>query len=542
MEGNSIKTFENLCKIFEMRIKLDSIKGEDVSEEVLENYEKYAKKIDSYYNEEFQKELKNLITPKKTLDKERERLEKLIDLLEDRLKKRSSLAGDFHAATGKYIKNLQLIVSENELNNKKERLNLISKYLDTVKEIENIKENIEKLRKTLSEEEEKKDDYFEKNKALEDELYSSFVTSVSSDEYYGSIEEENIINILEEVSKKAKDNKETLDITKESVESLLSTGMDDEYTSYIEEASKSYSLWKDREIILKIYKLVINFEDEFKDILAKRDEITSLFEERKTINVDTDILIPFEDVMLNQSKILNNEKEILDNIANLTCRIEFKEERLEELEEVIKEPEILAILSEYNLIDETKEQEDKLESNSLLSVDIPVTDGVSVKEYNPYSIISIDDSPLTLNVGLAKLKGTSVRDKVKKKLNIELGNAMELDNNIVSDVNDFQNVVQEKPHTDETNIVNEQVINSLSDEIIANNDENSNTEVEKESSDGSKMREKDDDSKNEEGSSFWIPVSDSKLEASDFPNINIPIHNDNLNDGNDNFGFPEVNN
>lgn len=542
MEGNSIKTFENLCKIFEMRIKLDSIKGEDVSEEVLENYEKYAKKIDSYYNEEFQKELKNLITPKKTLDKERERLEKLIDLLEDRLKKRSSLAGDFHAATGKYIKNLQLIVSENELNNKKERLNLISKYLDTVKEIENIKENIEKLRKTLSEEEEKKDDYFEKNKALEDELYSSFVTSVSSDEYYGSIEEENIINILEEVSKKAKDNKETLDITKESVESLLSTGMDDEYTSYIEEASKSYSLWKDREIILKIYKLVINFEDEFKDILAKRDEITSLFEERKTINVDTDILIPFEDVMLNQSKILNNEKEILDNIANLTCRIEFKEERLEELEEVIKEPEILAILSEYNLIDETKEQEDKLESNSLLSVDIPVTDGISVKEFNPYSIISIDDSPLTLNVGLAKLKGTSVRDKVKKKLNIELGNAMELDNNIVSDVNDFQNVVQEKPHTDETNIVNEQVINSLSDEIIANNDENSNTEVEKESSDGSKMREKDDDSKNEEGSSFWIPVSDSKLEASDFPNINIPIHNDNLKDGNDNFGFPEVNN
>ena len=542
MEGNSIKTFENLCKIFEMRIKLDSIKGEDVSEEVLENYEKYAKKIDSYYNEEFQKELKNLITPKKTLDKERERLEKLIDLLEDRLKKRSSLAGDFHAATGKYIKNLQLIVSENELNNKKERLNLISKYLDTVKEIENIKENIEKLRETLSEEEEKKDDYFEKNKALEDELYSSFVTSVSSDEYYGSIEEENIINILEEVSKKAKDNKETLDITKESVESLLSTGMDDEYTSYIEEASKSYSLWKDREIILKIYKLVINFEDEFKDILAKRDEITRLFEERKTINVDTDILIPFEDVMLNQSKILNNEKEILDNIANLTSRIEFKEERLEELEEVIKEPEILAILSEYNLIDETKEQEDKLESNSLLSVDIPVTDGVSVKEYNPYSIISIDDSPLTLNVGLAKLKGTSVRDKVKKKLNIELGNAMELDNNIVSDVNDIQNVVQEKPHTDETNIVNEQVINSLSDEIITNNGENSNTEVEKESSDGSKMREKDGDSKNEEGSSFWIPVSDSKLEASDFPNINIPIHNDNLKDGNDNFGFPEVNN
>ena len=228
MEGNSIKTFENLCKIFEMRIKLDNAKGEDVSEEVIDNYEKYAQKIDSYYNEEFQNELKNLISPKDTLEKERERLEKLIDLLEDRLKKRSSLAGDFHTVTGKYIKNLQLIVSENELNNKKERLDLITKYLDTVKEIENIKDNTEKLRETLNEEEEKKNEYSEKNKMLEDELYSSFVTSVSSDEYYSSIEEENIIDILEDVSKKAKENKETLDITKESVESLLSTGMDDE--------------------------------------------------------------------------------------------------------------------------------------------------------------------------------------------------------------------------------------------------------------------------------------------------------------------------
>ena len=38
MEGNSIKTFENLCKIFEMRIKLDNVKGEKTSPEVSENY------------------------------------------------------------------------------------------------------------------------------------------------------------------------------------------------------------------------------------------------------------------------------------------------------------------------------------------------------------------------------------------------------------------------------------------------------------------------------------------------------------------------
>ena len=40
--------------------------------------------------------------------------------------------------------------------------------------------------------------------------------------------------------------------------------------------------------------------------------------------------------------------------------------------------------------------------------------------------------------------------------------------------------------------------------------------------------------------SFWIPVSDEKMETSSFPNINIPI-NDGLS-SNDNFGFPELNN
>jgi len=512
MEGNSIKTFQNLCKIFEMRIKLDNAKGDGASEEVIDNYEKYAQKIDSYYNEEFQKELKDLISPKDTLEKERERLEKLIGLLEDRLEKRSALAGDFHRTTGKYIKNLQLIVSESELNNKKERLEYITKYLDTIKEIENIKENVEKLKETLNEEEVKKDEYLEKNKILEDELYSSFVTSVSSDEYYSNIEEEQIIDILSEVSKKAKETKETLDITKESVESLLSSGMDDEYESYIEEASKSYSLWKDREIILKIYKLVINFEDEFKEILSKRETINNLFEERKTINVGSDILLPFENVMLEQGKILNNEKEILENIANYTSRIDFKEERLKELEEITREPEILAILDEYNLVkyNASEEEEEPLSMGDLSNMN----NDISVEEHNPYEITSVDECPPTLNIQLAKLKGSSVRDKVNKKLNPE-----------TIEIPEFKMVV---PEEESSNLVQN------NEEVVPKEENNTEPEI--------NSVEVNPSLDSESNNSFWIPVSDSKLETSEFPNINIPINNDNINTGEDNFGFPEVNN
>ena len=66
MEGNSIKSFENLCKIFEMRIKLDKERNIKTPSDVIDNYEKYAKKIDSIYNKEFEKEIRNLISPEVT--------------------------------------------------------------------------------------------------------------------------------------------------------------------------------------------------------------------------------------------------------------------------------------------------------------------------------------------------------------------------------------------------------------------------------------------------------------------------------------------
>ena len=72
MEGNSLNSFENLCKIFETRIKLDKEKNIETPPDVLINYEKYSKKIDSIYNSKFEKEIKPLA---RKMDEEEKRLE-----------------------------------------------------------------------------------------------------------------------------------------------------------------------------------------------------------------------------------------------------------------------------------------------------------------------------------------------------------------------------------------------------------------------------------------------------------------------------------
>lgn len=433
MEGNTIIPFENLCRIFEMRIKLDKEKGVKSSLDVLNNYEKYSKKIDSFYNSEFQKQLKALISPAVTLEKEKDRLRRLIKLLEDRLDKRIELEDNFYNVTGKNITGLQMIVSDSELEEKKERLSLISNYLDTSKEIEDVTDSLNKLETSLIEEEEKREEYKEKHKIMEDELYSAFIKIIRNDENYKDITDEDINSELEEIRSKVSETKETLDITKESIGSLMNSGLEDDYASYIEEAEKSYFNYKNKELTLKLYKLVIRFEDDFKLISSKREKINEILEEKKTIRDSLSIeteneLLDFENTLVLQIKTLDNEREVLENITNYTSRINFKEERLEELKEMNNSSDILVILREYGLVDtyEMEDIEEEIKEEELeetLNIELPQIDIPSLEEtiseivYDPYRIVEVKDYPKTLNVGLAKLKGESVREKVNKKLN-----------------------------------------------------------------------------------------------------------------------------
>lgn len=476
MEGNSIKSLENLCKIFEMRIKLDKEKKTKTPNEVIDNYEKYSKKIDSIYNKDFEKEIRGLISPEPTLEKEEERLEKLIDLLENRLVKRRELEERFYNSTGKYIEGFQIIVSDDELEDKKNRLEIISKYLTTKKEMDEIDSSITKLKTSLIELEEEKSSYIEKNKTMEDSLYSALMKSMKNDEYFNKITEENYNNELLSVEDKVKENEETLEVTLDSVKSLLKNGVNEEYTSYVEDAEKSFYIWKNREIILRIYELVISFEDDFEKIASKREEISDLLEERsntkKKLHIeDSDELENFEKLLSEQKGILSKEKEVLDNIVNYDSRIKFKEERLSELEEIVNSYEILTILREYGLAPsfDIEENEVKEEDVPFEEIEEPVLEDVINDYIDPYRIKDVVVAPRTLNLGLAKLKGESVRENVNRKLNPKPKESI---------FDDFakEPLLEDKPIEDDItdNSLIEEENTDYQDEVIDNNEVDDN--------------------------------------------------------------------
>lgn len=592
MEGNSLNSFENLCKIFETRIKLDKEKNIETPPDVLINYEKYSKKIDSIYNSKFEKEIKPLIVPAVTIEKEEERLGKLISLLKSRLEKREELENRFYLTTGRYIKGLQLVVSESEFEDKKNRLETITKYLDTRNEINTVNESISELKDKLSDEVAKQDEYIKKNKIMEDELYNTFKDVISNDDYLGKLNEDDIDTEIAMVIDKVKDNKETLDVTKDSVNSLMISGDNDDYASYIEDAERSYFTWKNRELLLKIYSLVIKFEDNYNDLFEKRDKINKIIRNRRSIKDNltievTDNFSSFEDVLKEQLDVLKNEKEVLENVSNYTNRISFKEERLSELEEANNSVEILSILREYGLID-TYDNKEELEEVPLETPELEENNGdeeeeIFVKEINPYRIVDVIDYPKSLNIGLARLKGESVREKVNKKLNPtikaptfdditnEIDNSKEEDkvidtsnNDLVDDKKLDNEGVKEDIVTPTWDIPKkEDIIKKDDTDIKVINDDNIpvwgsnintniNTVEEVNTSNGSvpiwnntlDNNSNSTDTKildNKEDNAFWVPVSDSKLDANVFPSIDIPVNNG-FNGTKDNFGFPDINN
>jgi len=591
MEGNSLNSFENLCKIFETRIKLDKEKNIETPPDVLINYEKYSKKIDAIYNSKFEKEIKPLIVPAVTIEKEEERLGKLISLLKSRLEKREELENRFYLTTGRYIKGLQLVVSESEFEDKKNRLETITKYLDTRNEINTVNESISELKDKLSDEVAKQDEYIKKNKIMEDELYNTFKDVISNDDYLSKLNEDDIDTEIAMVIDKVKDNKETLDVTKDSVNSLMISGDNDDYASYIEDAERSYFTWKNRELLLKIYSLVVKFEDNYNDLFEKRDKINKIVRNRRSIKDNltievTDNFSSFEDVLKDQLDVLKNEKEVLENVSNYTNRISFKEERLSELEEANNSVEILSILREYGLID-TYDNKEELEEVPLETPELEEEDAkeeeIFVKEINPYRIVDVIDYPKSLNIGLARLKGESVREKVNKKLNPtikaptfdditnEIDNSKEEDKVIDTSNNDLvddkkldnegvkEDIVTptwEAPKKEDIIKKDDTDIKVINDDNIpvwgSNINTNINTVEEVNTSNGSvpiwnntlDNNSNSTDTKildNKEDNAFWVPVSDSKLDANVFPSIDIPVNNG-FNGTKDNFGFPDINN
>lgn len=455
---NKEKVKYDLYKILRMSILLNQ---KEIDNLTLDKFKEASLNIDKMLNEEYDEKIESMFYDTTTLEEEEKRLKDLVAFITDRLEKRKTLLEDYRSVTNKELNDLEYIDKSNDLDLYESRLKTIKEYLDNSKLIDVNEQDLEILKEQLVKEFDLKASNELKNIKIEESLYNTFVNVLYEMDLYSSLELTNIDKEIEDIQKEIQETKEQKDTFTTAFNNLKSSGISGdlelEYASYVENAKRNYYYVKEKEIILKLYKLIEEKESEYSNLFKKREDIKELLQERnllrRDLNIkDKDLMSKVSDCIVDQEQEIDNEKENVDNINILTERIKLKENRLDELRKLVKKPEILSILKEYALIDtynhedviedtedyeseslEVREEDDKEdalnlledllpEDEEMLQEDVTIDEETTIEDESVkiYQSNQIKESLVvpSMNFGLSRLKSISVMKRVGDMLGV----------------------------------------------------------------------------------------------------------------------------
>ena len=491
---------QRLYDILKMNIKLARANNElsTITPETYKSFEEATRNIDEYNQQEYEKELSQLFNTTITLIEEKDRLEKLVELISKRIEERNKLLSEYEEITSKTLGGLSSSSEELELDTYKQRLANIKEYLENKKNIENIELELEHLNKELADSQEQKLKDEEKNYDLEDAIFIKFKNILlGSEENADIIDAIDVDFEIEKLAPKIDENRKTLDIFEKAFCNLAKSGISDEkeveYSTYVSDAKEAYYQLKEKEILLKLYKLICNTENEYSKLYNKREEIEKLLsyrmDLRRELNITkADLLVDFYKIIDEQEIHIRLEKINIERISKTIDKIEFKEKKLESYKEANQKSGILAILQEYGIIEthddaqetdaiiepvveEVKEDPPQVSFGDFRPIEVEESKSSEEKViYVPNAIKNVQDVPENINVSFVRNKANTVMRRVGKALGIDVPKieiakvSKNLDKEDTLDATSTQNKQVE------TNVVKKPIVNPVSvEEIIPNN-------------------------------------------------------------------------
>lgn len=491
---------QRLYDILKMNIKLARANNElsTITPETYKSFEEATRNIDEYNQQEYEKELSQLFNTTITLIEEKDRLEKLVELISKRIEERNKLLSEYEEITSKTLGGLSSSSEELELDTYKQRLANIKEYLENKKNIENIELELEHLNKELADSQEQKLKDEEKNYDLEDAIFIKFKNILlGSEENADIIDAIDVDFEIEKLAPKIDENRKTLDIFEKAFCNLAKSGISDEkeveYSTYVSDAKEAYYQLKEKEILLKLYKLICNTENEYSKLYNKREEIEKLLsyrmDLRRELNITkADLLVDFYKIIDEQESQIRLEKINIERISKTIDKIEFKEKKLESYKEANQKSGILAILQEYGIIEthddaqetdaiiepvveEVKEDPPQVSFGDFRPIEVEESKSSEEKViYVPNAIKNVQDVPENINVSFVRNKANTVMRRVGKALGIDVPKieiakvSKNLNKEDTLDATSTQNK-QEEP-----NVVTKPIVNPVSvEEIIPNN-------------------------------------------------------------------------
>ena len=227
---------------------------------------------------------------------------------------------------------------------------------------------------------------------------------------------------MKKAKEEVKEAENALDAFNIAFDTIKHSGISIEQTSRYEqdrkEFRKSYYIAKKKIVILKIYDVLqVSAKLNYEEMLFKRDKIKSFINELSKIRYDFSLeedsfLEPLSNLINKQYELIKSQYDNISIINKLEEKIKFKEEKLKEYKEVIKEEEIRKILVEYSII---KEENKKVEAEVL-----PPKEEVKIEKprMKPNTIINVSPLYPDMDILTIKNKTVAVMSRVSKLLGI----------------------------------------------------------------------------------------------------------------------------
>ena len=438
---------QRLYDILKMNIKLARQNNElnKITSDTFTSFEEATRNIDGYKQNDYEEMISSLFSAAPTLEEEKERLEKLVELITTRLNERAALLREYEEVTSRSIQGLSSIIEELELENYKKRLASIREYLENNRNISTTEKDLEHLNRELLASQEQKQKDESQNYELEDKLLNTLRNIlINNSDYSDIVDAIDFEYELEKIAVAIEESKKTLDTFEKAFYNLTRSGISSEkeveYSTYVADARDTYYQLREKEMLLKLYKLVSESESEYSKLYGKREEIAKILEDRmelrRSLNIARkDILTDFYHVIDEQKNQIRLEKINIDKIHKLIEKIAFKEDKLSAYKEVIQKSDILAILQEYAIIQTykeepqkkteenvslKKEEEQKLSFGDLGTMEIEEPELVETINYIPNAIKKVEDVPEGINVSFVINKANTVMRRVGKALGIDV--------------------------------------------------------------------------------------------------------------------------
>ena len=415
--ANTDSILEKKFKILRTSIMLGNLRNKD---EIMGEYEETAREIDNIRKNVYEELLASKMYTTTSLEDEQERLQNLIEFIENRIQERNDFIDDYIKITSNFLDDLPRVNLENELPSYKERLQNINEYLDNCKRIHELNDKIKSLRDDLQVKYENKANNEVINSKLEDELIDEFNKVIAINKYYSELNYMDIDSELLKLEEVIKDKKDVMDTFVSSYDALAGAGISgaerEEYKSYVQDARDDYYNELEKKYILNIYKLVLDKKNDYDSLYLKREKIDEILNERNSIRTslhinNKDDLEYFYDLCVEQFGIIKTQKINMENIDKIILEIAEGESELEKLKEANERTEISELLNEYVV---EKPEIEKIE----LPVEDEIHDKVIKKNYEGSSesktanmVVRIDE-PIKMNVKNASDTAKLVMKKV----------------------------------------------------------------------------------------------------------------------------------